>query len=271
MGALDGQVALVTGGGSGIGRATALRLAAEGARVVVTGRRPSPLDDVVAEIRAQGGQAWARPAHLESRDELQTLVQGIVRDLGPVDILVNNAGASSRVRNLLWVDPDDWDATIAVNLNAVYVLIQAVLPAMIAKGGGTVVTVSSLAAARPGLLGGAPYGAAKAAVSNLMAFVHATFRNQNIRSTTILPGEVNTPIMDTRVRPPTAQERARMVDPDDVARAILLVCTLPARTTIEQLVISPTFARDQGPDSEISRWMGAPEGWPGKPPTSEAS
>ena len=265
MGALDGQVALVTGGGSGIGRATALRLAAEGARVVVTGRRPAPLDEAAAEIRARGGQAWARPAHLENRDELRSLVQGIERDLGPVDILVNNAGASSRVRNVLWVDPDDWDATIAVNLNAVYVLIQAVLPAMIAKGGGTVVTVSSLAAVRPGLLGGAPYGAAKAAVSNLMTFLHATFRNQNIRSTTILPGEVNTPIMDTRVRPPTAEERARMVDPDDVARAILLVCTLPARTTIEQLVISPTFARDQGPDSEISRWMGAPEGWPGKP------
>ena len=265
MGALDGQVALVTGGGSGIGRATALRLAAEGARVVVTGRRPAPLDEAAAEIRARGGQAWARPAHLENRDELRSLVQGIERDLGPVDILVNNAGASSRVRNVLWVDADDWDATIAVNLNAVYVLIQAVLPAMIAKGGGTVVTVSSLAAVRPGLLGGAPYGAAKAAVSNLMTFLHATFRNQNIRSTTILPGEVNTPIMDTRVRPPTAEERARMVDPDDVARAILLVCTLPARTTIEQLVISPTFARDQGPDSEISRWMGAPEGWPGKP------
>jgi len=262
---LDGQVALVTGGGSGIGRSTALRLAAEGARVVVTGRRSEPLDNVVTEVRAQGGAGWARPARLENRGELVALVQGIERDIGPVDILVNNAGASSRVRNVLWVDQDDWDQTIAVNLNAVYVLIQAVLPAMLAKGGGTVITVSSLAAVRPGLLGGAPYGAAKAAVSNLMTFLHGTFRNQNIRATTILPGEVNTPIMDTRVRPPTAAERERMVDPDDVAHAILLACTLPARTTIEQLVISPTFARDQAPDNEISRWTGAPDGWPGKP------
>jgi len=261
MGALDKQVAIVTGGGSGIGRSTALQLAREGARVIVTGRRQQPLD----EIRAAGGEAWARSADLEQREQLQALVRWTEAELGTVDILVNNAGASSRVRNILWVDQDDWDATLAVNLNAVYVLIQAVLPGMLAKGGGTVVTVSSLAAVRPGLLGGAPYGAAKAAVSNLMTFLHATFRNQNIRSTTILPGEVNTPIMDTRVRPPTAQERARMVDPDDVARAILLVCTLPARTTIEQLVISPTFARDQGPDTEISRWMGAPDEWPGKP------
>jgi len=265
MAALDGQVAIVTGGGSGIGRSTALHLAREGARVIVTGRRQEPLDAVVAEIREAGGQAWARSADLQQREQLQALVKWVEAELGSVDILVNNAGASSRVRNILWVEPDDWEATLAVNLNAVYTLIQAVLPGMLAKGGGTVVTVSSLAAVRPGLLGGAPYGAAKAAVSNLMTFLHATFRNHNIRSTTILPGEVNTPIMDTRVRPPSADERARMVDPDDVARAILLACTLPARTTIEQLVISPTFARDQGPDTEISRWMGAPDGWPGKP------
>lgn len=265
MSALKGQVAIVTGGGSGIGRATALRLADAGAHVVVTGRRQAQLNEVVAEIQAAGGQAWARSADLEQREALKALVKGVEAELGGVDILVNNAGASSRVRNILFVEPDDWDATIAVNLNAVYTLIQAVLPGMLARGGGTVVTVSSLAAVRPGLLGGAPYGAAKAAVSNLMTFLHATFRNQNIRSTTILPGEVNTPIMDTRVRPPTAAERARMVDPDDVARAILLVCSLPPRTTIEQLVISPTFARDQGPDTEISRWMGAPEGWPGRP------
>jgi len=265
MAALDGQVALVTGGGSGIGRATALHLAREGARVVLTGRRQQLLDEVAAEVQAAGGRAWARRADLAEPEALRALVQWVQREVGAVDILVNNAGASSRVRNILWVDREDWDATIAVNLNAVYVLVQAVLPGMLAKGGGTVVTVSSLAAVRPGLLGGAPYGAAKAAVTNLMTFLHATFRNQNIRSTTILPGEVNTPIMDARVRPPTAEERARMVDPDDVARAIVLACTLPARTTIEQLVISPTFARDQGPDTEISRWMGAPADTPGRP------
>ncbi|MEY2890180.1 MAG: hypothetical protein RJA98_88 [Pseudomonadota bacterium] len=263
--ALQGQIALVTGGGSGIGRATALRLAQHGASVVVTGRRQAPLDAVVAEVRAAGGQAVARTADLLQRDELVALVGWVEQTLGAVDILVNNAGAASRVRNILWVNADDWNDTLAVNLNAVYVLIQAALPGMLARGGGTVVTVSSLAAVRPGLLGGAPYGAAKAAVSNLMTFLHGTFRNQNIRATTILPGEVNTPIMDTRVRPPTAQERERMVDPDDVAQAIALVCTLPARTTIEQLIISPTFARDQGPDTEISRWTGAPAAWPGKP------
>lgn len=263
--ALRDKVALVTGGGSGIGCSTALRLAREGARIVVVGRRLAPLERVTRQIQEAGGAAWPRVADLTVREQLVELVRWCENELGSVDILINNAGASSRVRNILWVDQDDWNETLAVNLNAVYVLIQAVLPGMLARGGGTVVTVSSLAALRPGLLGGAPYGAAKAAVSNLMTFLHATFRNQNIRSTTILPGEVNTPIMDTRVRPPTTEERSRMVDPDDVAQAILLACTLPERTTIEQLVISPTFARDQEPDTEISRWMGAPDGWPGRP------
>jgi len=266
--ALKDQVALVTGGGSGIGRSTALMLAAEGARVVVMGRRLEPLQEVAAEIRATGGEAHARQADLQSREQLLALVQWTEATVGRVNILVNNAGLTSRVRNIRWIEPDDWESAIAVNLTAVYTLIQAVLPGMLAAGRGTLVTVSSLAAVRPNLLGGAPYGAAKAAVRNLMGFMHATFRNSNIRSTTILPGEVNTPIMDTRVRPPSAAERAAMVAPDDVARAILLACTLPQGTTIEELVISPTLARDQGPDVEISRWLGAPPGTPGAPPAT---
>lgn len=265
MNGVRGQVALITGGGSGIGRSTALHLAREGAKVVIVGRRLAPLEAVVSEIERTGGQAWARVADLTDRAQLRALVDGIARDIGPIGILVNNAGASSRVRNIRWIDDADWNDTIEVNLNAIYVLVQAVLPAMLEAGGGTIVTVSSLAAVRPGLLGGAPYGAAKAGVQNLMKYLYATFRNEGIRSTTILPGEVNTPIMDTRVRPPSSDERAAMVDPDDVARAIVLCCSLPVRATVEELVISPTHARDQGPDTEISRWMGAPEGLQRKP------
>lgn len=258
MNGLRGQVALITGGGSGIGRSTALHLAREGAQVVIIGRRLAQLQTVVSEIERTGGKAWARVADLGDRAQLRALVEWITQEIGPVSILVNNAGASSRVRNIRWIEDTDWNDTIEVNLNAVYVLVQAALPAMLKAGGGTIVTVSSLAAVRPGLLGGAPYGAAKAAVQNLMKYLYTTFRNDGIRVTTILPGEVNTPIMDTRVRPPSSDERAAMVDPDDVARAIVLCCSLPARATVEELVISPTHSRDQGPDTEISRWMGAP-------------
>ncbi len=199
-------------------------------------------------------------------DECKIVQAGWLGDLAQLFLADHHhSPQTSRVRNIRWIEPDDWDAAISVNLTAVYTLMQAVIPGLLLQGRGTLITVSSLAAVRPNLLGGAPYGAAKAAVRNLMGFMHGTFRNNNIRCTTILPGEVNTPIMDTRVRPPTASERAAMVAPDDVARAILLVCTLPQGTTIEELVISPTLARDQGPDIEISRWLGAPAGTPGAP------
>src|SRR2546425_8659534 len=168
MGALDGQVAIVTGAGSGIGRETAKLLAAEGARVVITGRRQAPLDAVVAEIGVARGRAVARAVDIEDRDAAVGLVQWTIASFGRIDVLVNNAGYSSRARSIRWVAKDEWDGVINVNLNAVYTLTQAVLPDMIERGGGTIVTVSSAAALRPGLIGGAPYGAAQAGGGNLV-------------------------------------------------------------------------------------------------------
>jgi NADP-dependent 3-hydroxy acid dehydrogenase YdfG len=255
---LDGQVAIVTGGGTGIGKATAEMLVAEGARVVIAGRRKLPLEDVVAGIEGAGGRAWARAADIERREEAEDLVRWTTAEVGPVSILINNAGHSSRVRNLRWITQEEWEGVLAVNLTAVYVLTQAVLPGMLDRGHGTIVAVASLAALRPGLLSGAPYGAAKAGVRNLMSYLHNTFRNQGIRATTVLPAEVDTPILDKRPRPPDAAERASMMQAEDVARAILLCCTLPARTVIEEIVMSPTRLRDQSVDVEFNRRLGAP-------------
>jgi len=255
---LDGKVAIVTGGGTGIGRAAALMLAAEGAEVVIAGRRKSPLDAVVSEIERAGGRATARVTDLERGDEAAELGRWTAEQFSRVDVLVNNAGHSSRVRNIRWVSRAEWDSVLAVNLTAVYALTQAVLPSMLARGEGTIVTVASLAALRPGLLSGAPYGAAKAAVRNLMASVHATLRNSGIRATTIMPAEVDTPILDRRPQPPDAHARATMMKPEDVAAAILLCVTLPARTVIEEIVMSPTFQRDVTADLEAGRREGDP-------------
>ena len=248
----------MTGAGSGIGRETALLLAKDGATVVLTGRRIEPLREVAALIEEAGGKAVMRALDIETREEIFAAVKWIKDSVGPVDILVNNAGSASKVLNARFLSEAEWTSTINVNLTAVFNLTQAVLPDMIAKGEGTIITVSSLAVINPNLLGGAAYGAAKAGVKNFMTFLHNTYRNQGIRATTILPGETNTPIMDNRARPPLQEERAVMMDPHDVARAIVLCASLNKSAVIPELHICPTFMRDTSADIEIARWVGAP-------------
>jgi NADP-dependent 3-hydroxy acid dehydrogenase YdfG len=259
---LDGQVAIVTGGGSGIGRETARMLAAEGATVVIAGRRRAPLDAVVKEIQAEGGKAAAYAVDIEKRDGTTDLARWTVDTFGHVDILINTAGHSSKARNIRWVGQEEWDSVIAVNLTAVYTLSQAVLPSMIARGGGTIVTVASYAAIRSSHVGGAPYGAAKAAARNLMNNVHNTLRDRGIRATTVVPSEVDTPILDNRPLPPSAEGRATMMQAEDVARAVLLCVTLPPRTVIEEIVMHPTRQRDMAKELEVAGRMGAPDGAP---------
>ncbi len=259
MDTLQGKVVIVTGAGSGIGKCSAELLAARGAKVVLVGRRKAVLDEVAAGIQQQGGQAWSCATHIENKEQVLALVSWVNAELGPVDILVNNAGSASKTLNARWIEEDEWQQVQDVNLKAVFLLTQAVLPDMLANKNGTIITVSSLAALRPNLLGGAAYGAAKAGVRNFMTYLHNTFRNDGIRSTCILPGEVNTPIMDNRANPPSQTIRDNMVQPEDVAEAVLLCASLPARTVIEELIVAPTVMRDISGDLEVSRWKGAPE------------
>jgi NADP-dependent 3-hydroxy acid dehydrogenase YdfG len=128
---------------------------------------------------------------------------------------------------------------------------------MLERKEGTIITISSIAGIRPGLIGGAPYGAAKAAQRNFMGSVLGELRNQGIRATTILPGEVDTPILDNRPLNPDAKARATMMMPEDIAETIMLVATLPQRAAVEEIVMSATFSRDTSKDIEVARNMGA--------------
>jgi NADP-dependent 3-hydroxy acid dehydrogenase YdfG len=260
MRTLKNNICLVTGAGSGIGAATAVALAAEGAVTVLVGRRREPLEEVAATIDAAGGTAHVAPAAVDDPAQVAALVDEVRGRVGPVDVLVNVAGASSRTRNARWMSDDDWDAVVAVNLSGVFALTRAVLPDMLDRGAGTVITVSSVAAVNPGLLSGPAYGAAKAGVVNFMHYLNASYRGDGVRATAILPGEVDTPILDNRPLPPQAQERATMLMPEDVAAAVLLAATLPQRAVVEELLINPTFQRDLSADVEAGRRFGAPDG-----------
>ena len=253
MKSLDGKVAIITGGGTGIGRETALLFANEGAKVFCIGRRAKPIEDVAAEIRSMGGEAVAHSADLEDGDKAAGIGTAAVSAFGRVDILVNNAGHSSRARSILKITPEEWRSVFLANVEGLYRLTQSVLPQMISNGGGTVVTVASTSALSPSLLGGAPYGAAKAAAHNLMSFISSELRDQGIRASTVFPAEVDTPILEKRPRPPSAEERSIMMKPADVARAILLCASLPLRTQVDSIVISPTRTREFSADFEAAR------------------
>jgi NADP-dependent 3-hydroxy acid dehydrogenase YdfG len=260
MKTLEGKTALVTGAGTGIGRATALMLAAEGARVAVAGRRREPLEQVVADIQRDKGTALWKTCDLTRPQQARELGAWALQTLGGVDILINNAGQSSYARSIRWIGQEEWDSVLGVNTTGVYALTQTLLPAMLERGAGTVITVASMAALRPGGFSGAAYGVAKAGARAMMQAIHTELRNKGIRATTIIPAEVDTPILDKRPMPPDARARATMMQAEDVARAIMTCCTMPQRTVIEEIVMSPTFQRDVSKDIAASYAAGAPPG-----------
>lgn len=258
MGPLEGKLALVTGAGTGIGRSTALALASAGAGVVLAGRRAAPLMAVAREIEAIGRTAWVETADLTTGAEAERLAGACVGAHGGVDVLVNNAGFSSKVRSALHLGEDEWTSVWQVNVLGPALLTKALLPSMFERGGGTVVTVSSIGGLRPNVMAGAAYCSAKAAVAAWMTELATEVRNKGVRCTTVYPGEVDTPILDNRALNPDDDARSRMAHPDDVAAAIAMVVCLPARATVEELMIAPTYQRDLSADMRAARTKTAP-------------
>jgi NAD(P)-dependent dehydrogenase (short-subunit alcohol dehydrogenase family) len=244
VGSLDGQVAVVTGAGSGIGRATAVALAREGARVAAVGRRKEPLEETLASLASDPDASFAVPADVTDADAGEQVVQEVVHRYGRVDLLVNNAGLNVARRDLAALSVADWQAILQVNLTGTFLMTHAVLPVMREQGSGTIVNVSSIAGLRARGFTGPAYNAAKAGVNSLTESVNLAERRNGIRACAVCPGEVETPILDKRPTPPTPEARALMLQPEDVASSIVFVATLPPRATVELLSIYPTVHRD---------------------------
>lgn len=181
------RTALVTGGGSGLGRVMALALAGAGARVVLVGRRREQLDSVAAEIAASGGNARAAACDVS----VAAQVERLVNDLGneEISILVNNAGIAGPVAEIVDVAPEQWDEVFAVNVRSVYLMCRAFLPAMYRRADGDVVNLASVSGKRP-LTARTPYTASKIAIIGLTATLAFEAGPRGVRVNSLSPGPV---------------------------------------------------------------------------------
>jgi len=240
---LKNKIAWVTGAGSGIGRAAAVALAQEGATVIVSGRREGPLEEVAAEIKAAGGTAIVKAADLTNAAATAKIADDIRTQFKRLDILVNNAGVNIAKRSMEQLDAEGADQVLDGNLSNAFYCVIAALPMMRAQKDGILIHTASMAGRSIGPLSGAAYAAAKHGVVALSHSINCEECVNGIRSTVVCPGEVATPILDKRPVPVSAEDRARMLQSEDVADLIRYVATLPAHICLNEVWITPTWNR----------------------------
>jgi len=238
---LSETVAVVFGGGRGIGRATALKLAAAGAQVEVVARTASEVEGVVSEIKAQGGLAAAHVADITRADDLRALADNLLSKYGRVDLLINSAGVSL-IASLEATAETDWDLVLDTNLKGPYLTVQAMLDLLRASGCAQVVNIAS----KVGLTGHEQVTAYTAAKAGLIGFGRALAQElsaDDIRVTTLCPGPVDTPM---RWAATPHMERSQEIPPEAVAETILFLATLDGGTSIGSEVVIEAIGYDEG-------------------------
>ena len=233
MNNLNGKLALVTGGGRGIGKAVALSLARAGCRVVLIARTREQIEAVQKEILSEGGDALAIPADLTVDEDIHELVKETEKKRGAADILINNAGWGKRAP-VVAARLADWDQTFRLNLRAPMVLAKALLPKMIAKREGAVINIGSVSG-KSGEANGAAYSASKFGLIGFTQSLYEEVREHGIKVVVILPGFVDTPLI-----PPNRQlDRSKMIQADDIAQAVLFVLTSPTTSCPVEITVRP--------------------------------
>ena len=240
---LTGKVAWITGGGSGIGEATAIALASEGAAIALTGRTESKLERVAEFIRGMGATAYILPADVMRSDEVRQVATDIVKTAGRIDILINNAGLNVRERSWEELTAEGLDQVVHGNLSSAFYCVVAALPTMRKQRGGLIIHTSSWAGRFVSPLSGAAYTAAKHGVVAMSHSLNIEECVNGIRSTVFCPGEVATPILDGRPNPPSAEERARMVQAGDCGELIRFIACMPSHVVMNEVLLSPTWNR----------------------------
>jgi len=237
----DGKIAIVTGGGSGIGRATALALARHGARVVVAGRRAAPCEETVEHIRVAGGQGACRPTDIRLPSEVAALMRFTADTFGRVNIAFNNAGYQEP-RALVAEQPDDlMDAVFATNVRGLWLCMKYEIAQMLETGGGVIVNNASVSAMRNPNPGLALYSASKSAVISLTKSAAMEYAARSIRINAVAPGRVITDMMlgsgiDDMAKVAAALPVKRMGQPEEVAEAVVWLASDAASFVVGQIL-----------------------------------
>lgn len=237
---LAGRTVWITGAGSGIGRAIACAFAQQGARIALSGRSRESLEETAGLIGPAAGAVEIVETDVTDAAQVAAAHRAIVGSLGDPHILVNNAGSNVARRHWKDLQPESVGHVVDVNLKGPFHCTIAVLPAMRARREGTIIHIASLAGVTIGAVSGPAYTAAKHGARALSATLNAEEGIHGIRSICINPGEVATPILDRRPAPPSAEQRALMVQPEDIAAAAVFAAMLPARSCVADMTITPT-------------------------------
>lgn len=241
-----GKIAIVTGAGKGIGRATSLALSKAGAKVVLAGFRDESINDVKSEIEKSGGEAIAIRTNVAKWSDAEKMAGETLNRYGRIDILVNNAGVDKidpegKQYTIMDMTDDDWDMVLNVNLKGQFHCAKAVMPAMMKQKSGKIVNISS-SLGFTGAFGTAPYGASKAGIINFTKYLAAQMGPYNVNVNCVAPGYVETSMQ--RYTPEEHKELiARMLplrrvcQPSDVAHVIMFFCSEPLIVTGQTLVV----------------------------------
>ncbi len=229
---LSGKVAIVTGASSGIGYETAKLFAREGAKLVVTARRQGELDKLVEEIAGQGGQALAIAGDIRDEQLARALVETAVGRFGGLDIAFNNAGTTGDAAPVADIATDDWQATLDTNLTGAFLGAKYQLPAMVRRGGGSIIFTSTFVGSTVGFPGMGAYAASKSGLIGLMQVIAVEYAVHGIRANALLPGGTDTPMGRATANTPEVlafieglYALKRIARPDEIARSALYLAS----------------------------------------------
>lgn len=233
------KTAVVTGAGSGVGQATALGLVKLGWRVAILGRRKETLEETVRLAGDGGKQILVLPCDIGDGAAVAKMGERVLAEFGGLEVLVNAAGTNAARRALEVLSVTDYRAILDANLDGAYFCVQAFLPGMRAAKHGTIINVISDAVKGASAKAGPAYSISKYGMLGLTQSINAEERGNGVRACAILPGDIDTPLLDKRPVVPDATARERMMKAQDVADCVLFCLQLPPHVIVEEMLVRP--------------------------------